>query len=49
MTPGQFFAFCALAETRWRAEQAAALAQMATAFRAEGKFIESSMRRLLEQ
>jgi len=47
MTPGQFFAYCDLAGRRYRAERASMLTQMVTAFRANERYIEKSLKRLI--
>jgi hypothetical protein len=46
MTPGQFFAFAALAAKRWRAERASSFAQTAMAFRADGPSVEKVIKAL---
>jgi hypothetical protein len=44
MTPGQLFAFAALAANRWRAQQISSLAQMALAFRGDSHSLEKAIR-----
>jgi hypothetical protein len=47
MTPGQFFAYCDLAGRRYRAERAAELTQMVIAGRANERYIQQSLKRLI--